>query len=53
VSPAFIVGEIHDGRLRAIVLERPGRRRVYRISPAALSAYQRRYTWTHEPSTPA
>jgi hypothetical protein len=49
VSPAFIVGEILDGRLNAIVLARPGRRRVYRVPLPALNAYVRRHRWSPRP----
>lgn len=45
VSTNFVLGEIQDGRLPAIVLERPGARRLYRISEASLSAYLRRHQW--------
>lgn len=43
VSTSFIVGEIRDGRLRALVLQRGRRRALYRISPAAWRAYLREY----------
>jgi excisionase family DNA binding protein len=47
VSTAFVLGEIHDGRLPAIILARPGKaRRVYRVTPAALETYRRRYCWS-------
>ena len=46
VGSAFVIGEIRDGRLRcAVVLERPGKRTVYRIRPADLEAYMTRYNW--------
>lgn len=47
VSTKFVVGEILEGRLRALVIRRPNRRRMYRISPADLKAYLRQYGhWT-------
>ncbi len=45
VSPGFIVGEIRDGRLPALVLEREGLRTVYRIIPRDFEAYCRRFEW--------
>jgi len=45
VSQDFVVGEILDGRLRASVLARPGKRRIYRVSPRELEAYKRRFGW--------
>lgn len=45
VTTQFIVGEINAGRLRALVLQRGGRRRIYRVSPAALHAYIRQHRW--------
>lgn len=45
VSTDFIVGEIRDGRLLAIVIERPGRRAIYRVSEEAFAAYIVRYRW--------
>lgn len=46
VSTKFIVGEIRDGRLRALVITRPRRRCMYRVSPAALKAYLLQFRWT-------
>lgn len=46
VSPRFIVDEIRDGRLAALVLARPGHRTVYRVAPADLAAYLARFGWT-------
>jgi excisionase family DNA binding protein len=46
VSPNFIIGEIRDGRLKAIVLQRAGRRTLYRIAPTALDDYLARHGWT-------
>jgi hypothetical protein len=46
VSPGFVVGEIRDGRLLAQVLERPGRKAVYRVSILQLKAYQGKFCWT-------
>jgi excisionase family DNA binding protein len=45
VSTDFVVGEIDDGRLRALVLDRPGGRRIIRVSPASLEAFMRRWRW--------
>ncbi|HXO84683.1 MAG TPA: helix-turn-helix domain-containing protein [Gemmatimonadales bacterium] len=46
VSTNFIVGEIRDGRLRALVIRRGRRRSMYRIAPADLNAYLRQHRWT-------
>ena len=41
VSSEFIRGEIRDGRLQAIVVKHPGRRRaVIRVTPAQFAEYQ-------------
>jgi len=45
VSTDFVVGEIQDGRLVAKVLERPGLRKIYRVSRTELDAYVVRYGW--------
>jgi excisionase family DNA binding protein len=45
VHTSFVVGEIRDGRLEALVIERASRRAVYRISEAALRAYLTRHRW--------
>jgi len=51
-SSSFVIGEIRDGRLQAaLVLERPGKRTIYRVHPAALEAYKHRYHWTYVPTT--
>lgn len=42
---AFILGEIREGRLPALVLERPGHRALYLVNPKALEAYRKRYRW--------
>jgi excisionase family DNA binding protein len=39
VTTDFIVDEINDGRLDALVIERPGRRNMYRISTEAFQRY--------------
>jgi hypothetical protein len=49
-SPDFVVGEIRDGRLAALVIERPGLRTVYRITEAALKTYMTKYRWTPPPA---
>lgn len=47
VTPAFVVGEIRDGRLLArIVLRRPNKRTVYRIQQSDLDGYKREYDWS-------
>jgi excisionase family DNA binding protein len=46
VSTQFIVGEIHEGRLRALVIRRGRLRAMYRISPADLTSYLQRHRWT-------
>lgn len=46
VSTGFIVGEILEGRLRALVLKRAGRRSMYRIAPADIRAYIRQHRWS-------
>jgi excisionase family DNA binding protein len=46
VSTQFIVGEIREGRLRALVIQRGRRRAMYRIAPADLAAYLRQHRWT-------
>jgi hypothetical protein len=49
----YIVGEIRDGRLKAFVISRPGRRPIYRVTPADFDAYLARYgSWT-KTKTPA
>lgn len=45
VTTEFIIGEIRDGRLRALVIQRPGVRTIYRVSPADFDAYIVRYRW--------
>lgn len=45
VSTNFIIGEIRDGRLAALVVEREGLRTLYRVSEAQLEAYLARYRW--------
>lgn len=47
VSPGFVVGEIRDGRLRALVIKRPRRRSVYRVAPADWAAYVRQHWNMH------
>lgn len=47
-TPEFIVGEILDGRLCALVIERPGMRRIYRVKASALQTYISRYSWVHK-----
>lgn len=49
VSPAFVVGEIRDGRLGALVIARPDHNAVYRISDEQFEAYCRRFCWTPAP----
>ena len=47
LRPAFVVGEIRDGRLLArIVIERPGKRTIYRILKSDLDRYMRTYNWS-------
>lgn len=47
VTPAFIVGEIREGRLLArIVLQRPHKRTIYRILESDLALYMRQYNWS-------
>lgn len=45
VGTQFVLDEIHDGRLDALVLERPGARRVYRVTPQAFDEYLARHRW--------
>lgn len=45
VSTAFVIGEIRDGRLTALVIERPNVRTLYRIRPSALLHYISKYRW--------
>jgi hypothetical protein len=48
VSRDFIVGEIKEGRLAAVVLvahTRGGSRNMYRVAPAALEAYIKEFRW--------
>ena len=46
VSTAFIRAEIREGRLvAASVIKRPAKNAVYRVRPADLEAYRRRYEW--------
>jgi hypothetical protein len=45
VTPGFVVAEINQGRLRALVIRREGRRSLYRVSPADLGVYVKRYGW--------
>ena len=52
VTSQFIVGEITSGRLAGLVLERGLGRRIYRVSPAALRAYIRKYRWQRAPEQP-
>ncbi len=52
VSPGFIVGEIRDGRLPALVLEREGLRTIYRITPRDFEGYCRRFEWHPEAVKP-
>jgi hypothetical protein len=40
-----VVGEIIDGRLPGLVLERPSLRRVYRFTAQDLEAYVQRHRW--------
>lgn len=49
VTPGFIVAEIREGRLEAVVIERPDRNAVYRISDDQFAAYCRRFLWTPQP----
>lgn len=51
VSTNFVVGEIRDGRLTALVIERPGFRTIYRITDAALAEYMKKFGWN--PTSPA
>lgn len=46
VGTQFVVEEIRSKRLKALVLQRPGIRALYRIAPADLDAYRARYGWT-------
>lgn len=48
VSTAFVIGEIRDGRLNALVIERPNVRTLYRVRPGALAQYIARYRWHDE-----
>lgn len=50
VSTDFVVAEIRDRRLEAMVLDRPGFRTVYRISEVSLRAYCVRYKWRQRPA---
>jgi hypothetical protein len=46
VSPAFVVGEIHEGRLIArIQIQRPQKRTIYRLLKSDLELYLRQYNW--------
>ena len=49
VSTEFIRGEIRDGRLKALVIERPPNRLIFRVSERELAEYVRRYQWTTVP----
>jgi hypothetical protein len=49
VGTNFVVGEIRDGRLLAQVIERPGRKALYRISGQELNRYVLRYGWNGSP----
>lgn len=46
VSTNFVIGEIRDGRLDAMVVEREGLRALYRISESSLATYLQRHKWT-------
>ena len=48
IGTDFWIGEIHDGRLPALVIERPGKRNVYRITLANFAVWKARYA--REPS---
>lgn len=60
VSSGFIIGEIRDGRLKAMVIERKGFRTIYRVAEEDLQAYLREHRWyvakatnTAEPAKPS
>jgi len=46
VSTNFIVGEIRDGRLRALVIKRGLKRAIYRVAPTDLTTYLQQHRWT-------
>jgi hypothetical protein len=46
VGTAFVIGEIREGRLAALVIERPGLRTIYRITERQLADYMDKYRWT-------
>jgi len=43
MTSEYVRGEILDGRLQAVWIERPGKRTVYRITPDQLAAYKARH----------
>lgn len=45
VGTNFIIGEIRDGRLDALVVERAGMKTLYRVSEAQLDSYLARHKW--------
>lgn len=46
VSTNFVVEEILNGRLEALVIRREPLRTLYRVSEASLDAYLERHKWT-------
>ena len=46
VTTEFIVAEIQDGRLQALVIKRTGFKNIYRVSPQELEAYLHRNRWS-------
>jgi hypothetical protein len=46
VGTEFIAGEIDDGRLVALVIRRPGKRPIRRISEDGLAQYIRDVSWS-------
>lgn len=43
VSSEYVRGEILAGRLSALIIDRPGKRAVYRITPEQLARYKDTY----------
>jgi hypothetical protein len=46
VTTDFIRGEIIDGRLRAYIIQRPGKRRLYRVRDIDFRVYLQAH-WKH------
>ena len=52
VTTGYVVGEIRDGRLAAMVLSRPGKRACYRVSEPAFESYLARHWRPAGPARP-